>query len=417
MNIYLAIIVFSLVAAYALESVGKLLNLRALEPELPEEFGDTFDEEKYRRSQEYTKECSKLNLISSTVNLAILLSFIFLGGFPWLDSLLVDLGLPPLFTGLLFFAVLVSAQAILGEPFDLYKTFVLEEKYGFNKMGIKTYLGDKLKELVLSLCIGIPVLAVFLLFFQNFATWGWLYAWVFIVLVMIVLQYVAPTWIMPLFNKFTPLEEGELKTKIRDYAEKMGFDLSGIYVMDGSKRSTKSNAFFTGFGKKKRIALFDTLLEKHQPDELLSVLAHEVGHFKLKHILKNMLLGICKTGILLYIMSFFIAHPPLFHAFGMQNVSVYAGLVFFSLLYTPISIILSLFLNMLSRKYEFQADKFAARTTGDAENLIQALKSLSADNLSNLTPHPFYVFLEYSHPPVLQRIRELRQYEFSRIKP
>ncbi len=409
MNIYLAIIIFSLIAVYMLEGVGQLLNIRALDPELPEEFRDTFDENKYKTSQEYTRDSTKLNLISSSVNLAIVLGFILLGGFPWLDSLVRSLGLSNLWTGMLFFAVLTFAQGVIGEPFDLYRTFVLEERFGFNKMTLRTYLSDKLKELLLMLLIGGPVLAGFLLFFQNYTDWGWFYAWMFILLIMLVLQYVAPTWILPLFNRFTPLEEGELKTKIMEYAEKMGFDLSGIFVMDGSKRSTKSNAFFTGFGKKKRIALFDTLIENHDPDELVSVLAHEVGHFKLKHILKNMLLGVFKTGVLLYIMSFFITHPPLFEAFGMQKVSVYAGLVFFMLLYTPISIILALFVNNLSRRYEYQADAFAAETTGDSENLVRALKRLSADNLSNLTPHPFYVFLEYSHPPVLNRIRKLKQ--------
>ncbi|MFW6415262.1 MAG: M48 family metallopeptidase [Thermodesulfobacteriota bacterium] len=409
MNIYLAIIIFSLIAVYILEGVGQLLNIRALDTGLPEEFRDTFDENKYKNSQEYTRKSTKLNLISSTVNLAVVLGFILLGGFPWLDSLLRGLELSNLFTGLLFFAVLAVAQGVIGEPFELYRTFVLEEKFGFNRMTLRTYLGDKLKELLLILLIGGPVLAGFLLFLQNFTDWGWFYAWMFIVLVMLVLQYIAPTWILPLFNKFTPLEEGELKSKIMQYAQRMGFDLSGIFVMDGSKRSTKSNAFFTGFGKKKRIALFDTLIEKHEPDELVSVLAHEVGHFKLKHILKNILLGIFKTGVLLYIMSFFITHEPLFEAFGMQNVSVYAGLVFFMLLYTPVSIVLALFVNSLSRKYEYQADAFAAKTTGDSDSLVRALKRLSADNLSNLTPHPFYVFLEYAHPPVLHRIRELKQ--------
>lgn len=409
MNLYLAIVLFSLILAYLMESLGQILNISALDPCLPKEFRDACDETKYQKSQVYTKSKTRLNLITSSVNLVLLLGFILLGGFPWLDSLVRSLGLPFLGSGLVFVAILILAQDLLNEPFELYQIFVLEEKFGFNRTGLGTYLSDKLKALFLMLVIGGPVLAGVLLFFKYFADWVWLYVWGLTIFVVVVLQYLAPTWILPLFNKFTPLEQGDLKKKILDYAQNVGFDLSGIYVLDGSKRSSKSNAFFTGFGKKKCIALYDTLIEKHDPQELVCVLAHEVGHYKLRHILKNLFLFIVKSGIILWIMSFFISYPPLFEAFGMQKPSVYAGLVFFALLYTPISVIFSIFMNFLSRKHEYQADRFAANTTGDTENLIRALKRLAVDNLSNLTPHPFYVFLQYSHPPVLERIRALRQ--------
>ena len=411
MNIYLLIILVSMIGAYLLENASIYLNVRHLDPVVPREFIDVVDREKYRRSQEYTRKQSKVHLFHSSVNLAILLAFILGGGFAWLDGLVRSFSLPPVWSGLIFFACLGFALDLFSLPFEIYNTFVLEEKFGFNRMTPKLFLTDKLKGYLLTLAIGGPLLAGILLFLSSYPDWGWLFAWSLIVLVMLLVHCLAPTLILPLFNTFTPLEEGDLKRKIEAYAWRNGFDLSGIFVMDGSKRSSKSNAFFTGLGRKKRIALFDTLVEKHEPDELVAVLAHEIGHYKKKHILKNMILAIVKTGILLFLVSLFISHPPLFAAFGLNQPSVYAGLVFFALLYTPIALILSLYLNFLSRKFEYQADAFAAKTTTRPENLIQALKRLSADNLSNLTPHPFYVFLNYSHPPVLNRIKALKQAE------
>jgi len=413
MHIYLVIIIVFLVGGYLLEALAQYLNLNHLASELPEEFSDTFDAKEYKKSQDYTRAKTRLEIISSSVNLVILLAFIFLGGFPWLDGLVRSLGWTEAWTGIVFIGLLALAQDLISLPFEIYNNFGLEERFGFNRMGWKTFLSDKLKEYFLLALIGIPLLFWILLFFGKFPHIGWLYAWGFIIVIMLAIQYVAPTWILPLFNKFTPLEDGELKDKITNYIQKTGFKLKGIFVMDGSKRSTKSNAFFTGFGKKKRIALFDTLINKHEPNELVAVLAHEIGHYKLKHNLKNLFIAIIKLGIVLYLMSIFITHPPLFQAFGLENMSVYAGLIFFALLYTPVSLIMSVIFNHLSRKYEFQADSFAAKSTEQPRDLIRALKKLSADNLSNLTPHPLYVFLEYSHPPVLDRINNLRHLENS----
>lgn len=413
MHIYLVIIIVFLIGGYLLEALAQYLNLNHLASELPEEFSDTYDAKEYRKSQDYTRAKTRLEIISSSVNLVILLAFIFLGGFPWLDGLVRSLGWTEAWTGIVFIGLLALAQDLISLPFEIYNNFGLEERFGFNRMGWKTFLSDKLKEYFLLALIGIPLLFWILLFFGKFPHLGWLYAWGVIIVIMLAIQYVAPTWILPLFNKFTPLEDGELKNKITNYIQKTGFKLKGIFVMDGSKRSTKSNAFFTGFGKKKRIALFDTLINKHEPNELVAVLAHEIGHYKLKHNLKNLFIAIVKLGIVLYLMSIFITHPPLFQAFGMEHMSVYAGLIFFALLYTPVSLIMSVIFNHLSRKYEFQADSFSAKSTEQPQDLISALKKLSADNLSNLTPHPLYVFLEYSHPPVLDRIKNLRYLENS----
>ncbi|MFW6054596.1 MAG: M48 family metallopeptidase [Thermodesulfobacteriota bacterium] len=411
MNIYLIVILVSVIGAYLLENTAVFLNVRHLDPAVPKEFIDVVDREKYRRSQEYTRKQSKVNLFHSSVNLAIVLAFILGGGFAWLDGLVRTFSLGPVWTGLIFFAFLGIALDLASLPFEIYTTFVLEEAFGFNRTTPGLFIKDKLKGYLLALVIGGPLLSGVLLFLGRYPDWGWLFAWSLVTLVMLLLHFLAPTLILPLFNTFIPLEDGELKRKIEAYARRNGFDLSGIFVMDGSRRSTKSNAFFTGLGRKKRIALFDTLIERHEPDELVAVLAHEIGHYKKRHIRKNMILAIAKTGILLYLVSLFISHPPLFAAFGLYQPSVYAGLVFFALLYTPIALLLSLYLNSLSRKFEYQADAFAAETTKRPENLIQALKRLSVDNLSNLTPHPFYVFVNHSHPPVLNRIKALRRQE------
>lgn len=352
MNIYLGIILISIVGAYLLENAALYLNLGHLDPEVPLEFRDVLEREQYRRSQEYTRMQSRANLVQSTVHLAILLAFISCQGFAWLDSLVRSISLGPVWTGLIFFALLGIALDLISLPFELYNVFVLEERFGFNRMTPGLFLKDKIKGYLLSLAIGAPLLAGVLLFLDRYPDWGWFWAWSLVTLILLLLHFLAPTLILPLFNTFTPLEEGDLKQKIEEFSGTNGFDLSGIFVMDGSKRSTKSNAFFTGLGRKKRIAFFDTLIERHDPEELLAVLAHEIGHFKQGHIKKNMALAICKTGILFYLVSWFVTFPPLFAAFGLNQPSVHAGLVFFALLYTPVSLILSMYLNFVSRKYE-----------------------------------------------------------------
>jgi STE24 endopeptidase len=272
-----------------------------------------------------------------------------------------------------------------------------------------TFILDKLKGILLRALIGIPLLAGILAFFIYAGDWAWLYAWLVVTAFTLLMQYIAPTWIMPLFNKFTPLEEGELRNEIEEYTKKVDFSLKGLFVIDGSKRSSKSNAFFTGFGKNKRVALYDTLIENHTIKELVAVLAHEIGHYKKKHIVKGMVISIVHSAVLFFLLSIFLNEQGLFDAFYMDQMTVYAGLVFFGMLYAPIEMILSIFMQMSSRKHEFEADAYAVETTGNQADMISTLKKLSKDNLSNLTPHPWYVFLNYSHPPVLQRIEAIKE--------
>jgi len=410
-TLLLSLVLAFLIGAAGLQNLAALLNVKGLRAELPAEFHGSFDRERYRQSQRYTTSRTKLGVLSSGVNLLILVLFILAGGFPWLHGLVASFELPWLATGLLFLGLLALAQDVIDLPFELYHTFRLEQSFGFNRMSPVTFITDKIKTYGLSLIIGVPIMAGILLFFRSFPQIGWLYAWGLVAVVSLALQYLGPRFILPLFNTFRELEEGELRSRIEEYARRVGFDVAGIFVMDGSKRTSKSNAFFTGLGRKKRIALFDTLLEKHAPSELLAVLAHEVGHFKLGHITKSMALNLVKMGLLLWLLSLFIAYEPLYRAFGLESTPLYAGLVFFFLLYTPLSLVLTLGINALSRRFEFQADAFAAQTTGRPGDLIKALKRLSTDNLSNLTPHPLLVLLEYSHPPVLQRIQALRALE------
>jgi len=408
MNIYAIIILVAIVVDFVLEIISNRLNLKSLTKKLPDEFEDVYDEDTYAKSQEYTRTRTKFGFITGTFNLLLLLGFWFSGGFNWLDQWARGFDYGVIGTGLIFIGALVIAKSIISLPFSLYSTFVIEERFGFNKTDAKTFIADRLKGLALSVLIGGPLLAGIIAFFEYGGAWAWLYAWLAVTAFSLVMQYVAPTWIMPLFNKFEPLEDGELRQAIESYADKVDFPLQGIYVMDGSKRSSKSNAFFTGFGKNKRIALFDTLIENHTTEELVAVLAHEIGHYKKKHIVKNMTISILHTGIMFVLLSIFLQVPALFDAFFMDQMSVYAGLLFFGLLYSPVETILGIFMQMMSRTHEYEADNFAASTIEKPEEMVNVLKKLSKDNLSNLTPHPFYVFLNYSHPPALKRIKAIR---------
>jgi len=409
MNIFTIIILAAILIDFTLGMISDRLNLNALSKDLPDEFEDVYDEETYAKSQEYTRVNTKFGFITGTFDLLLLLAFWFAGGFNWLDQWARSFEFSVIGTGLIFIGVLVLAKMIISMPFSLYSTFVIEERFGFNKTDAKTFAADRLKGLTLSVLIGGPLLAGIIAFFEYGGAWAWLYAWLAVTAFSLIMQYVAPTWIMPLFNKFEPLEDGELRQAIEAYADKVDFPLQGIYVMDGSKRSSKSNAFFTGFGKNKRIALFDTLIDNHTTEELVAVLAHEIGHYKKKHIVKNMTISILHTGIMFVLLSIFLQVPALFDAFFMDEMSVYAGLLFFGLLYSPVETILGIFMQMMSRKHEYEADRFAAKTIDKPEEMVNVLKKLSKDNLSNLTPHPVTVFLNYSHPPALKRIESIRK--------
>lgn len=412
MNIYAVIILCTIVLSYVLDLFADILNLRALSSELPDEFNKVYDAEAYRKSQEYTRVNTRFGFVTSTFGLVSTLVFWFAGGFNYLDQIVRGWDFYPIINGLLYIALLMLFRTVVSLPFRVYATFVIEERFGFNKTTPRIFVIDRLKVLGLSIGIGGPVLAGVLAFFEYAGAYAWFYCWIVMTVLMIFLQFIVPTWIMPLFNKFTPLEEGELRDKIFAYARSVDFPLENVFMMDGSKRSTKSNAFFTGFGKHKRIALFDTLIEKQSVAGLVSILAHEIGHYKKKHILKGLLISILHIGLNFFLLSIFLSHKGLFDAFYMEEMSIYAGLIFFGMLYSPIELILSIFLQIISREHEYEADQFAVETTENPENFVYALKTFSVHNLSNLTPHPFYVFLNYSHPPVLERIRVIRHISF-----
>ena len=407
MNPYLIVIIASLVGVWLLQTLANALNLRHLRAEVPDGFGDVFDAQTYARSQRYVRANTLFTVVADGWSLVLVLAVILAGGFNWLDLWVRALGLPPLLTGLAYVAAVGLAGSLVGLPFEVYHTFVLENRFGFNTTSLKTFVADRLKGLVLTAVLGGPLLAGVLYFFGRAGDAAWLWCWGLSTLFILGVTYVAPTWILPLFNTFTPLEQGELRAAIEDYARKADFELDGIFVMDGSRRSTKGNAFFTGLGKRKRIALFDTLLREQTVEEIVAVLAHEVGHAKCGHVRKRLVTGVLRTGAIFFLMSLFLDSPGLFAAFGMEHMSTYTGLVFFVLLYTPVSLALTVAGNCISRRHEFQADAFSARTTGNSEAMVSALKKLSANNLSNLTPHPLSVWLEYGHPPIVERVRAL----------
>jgi len=411
MNIYLIIILFILIFDYLLSFIVRTLNLKALDPTLPSEFEDTFDKEKYLKSQDYTRTNSKFSYITSTFSLLLSLVFIFGGVYNSIDQYVLSLGYNSILTGLLFFGFLSIITDILSLPFSLYSTFIIEEKFGFNKTTIGTFFMDKIKGYFLMLALGAPVLATILYFFNKFPVYAWLYAWLLLTVFSLVMQPVFNIFIAPMFNKFTPLPEGPLLSKIQDYLRKVDFPVKKLEVMDGSKRSSHSNAYFSGMGKNKRIALFDTLVEQMDDDEILAVIAHEVGHYKLKHVHMGILLSSLQSGIMFYILSWFIMNPDLFAVFKMENLSIYASLLFFSILYTPISMIMGFIFSFISRKNEFAADAYSAKTSNMPDKLITGLKKMSKENLSNLTPHWLNVMLNYSHPPVLERIKALANYK------
>ena len=409
MNPYLIFILTVLFLGYLLNLAVATLELRSLDLKLPEEFRDVYSQEKYRQSQEYTRTNTRFSLVHDTFSLLVTVAFILAGGFNYLDMVARSISENPIITGLLFTGMLIFLSSLAGLPFSIYSTFVIEEKFGFNKTTVKTYVLDIIKGTVLAVCIGGPLLAALLWFFQTAGDTAWLYCWLAVTVFTLVVQFLAPVLIMPLFNKFTPLEEGELAQRIKDYAGEQKFSIQGIYTMDGSKRSTRLNAFFTGFGRFRRIVFFDTLVSKLDTGEIVAVLAHEMGHFKHKHIFKMMAVSILQTGLMFYILSLFLGNQQLFAAFGMEHVSVYGGLILFGFLYAPVSSLLSIVFNIFSRKHEYEADAWVVSSTGRGEDLIMGLKKLSLHNLSNLTPHPLNVFLNYSHPPVLQRIAALRK--------
>jgi STE24 endopeptidase len=407
MNAIAFIILGTLLADFLLNLLADGLNLKNLRTELPKSFENVYNAERYRQSQKYLKAHTRFGWFVSVFNLTVLLVFWFAKGFALLDNWVRAFELGPIYSGLIYVGTLLLFKGLLSLPFGIYSTFIIEARFGFNKTTPATYILDLLKGLLLAVLLGTPLLAAILAFFEYAGPHAWWYCWIGVTLYMLMVQFVAPAWIMPLFNKFTLLEEGELKSAILAYAKNIKFPLENVYQMDGSRRSTKSNAFFTGFGRHKRIVLFDTLIKQHTVNELVAILAHEMGHYKKKHIRQSLILGILQTGLMLFLLAQFITYQGLFDAFYLPQQSVYAGMLFFAMLYAPIDFFSGILMQWRSRRNETAADQFAAETTRDPDSMVSALKKLSVHNLSNLTPHPFYVFFNYSHPPVLQRIRML----------
>ncbi len=409
MNTIAIIVLTALLTEAFLSFYSEFVNLKRVNTDLPDEFKNLYDAESYKKSQEYLKVTTKFSWIVSFLDIIILLIFWFMKGFPILDHLVRGFGYNSVISGLLYMGILLGFKFIISLPFSIYSTFVIEEKFGFNKTTPKTFVLDLIKSIILSTIFGGILLSLILLFFENAGEYAWLYCFISVTGFVFLIQYLYPVFIMPLFNKFYEIEDGELKTSLMNYSKSINFPLTKIFKMDGSKRSTKSNAFFTGFGNNKRIVLFDTLIEKHTVSELVAVLAHEMGHYKKNHIKKMMIIGIGQMGIIFYLLSVFLGYEELFKAFYMENISIYAGLIFFSMLFSPISFFLNILMQYISRKHEYEADAFAVKTTSENIHLIDALKKLSVDNLSNLTPHPLFVFLNYSHPPVLKRIAAMKE--------
>ena len=403
-QIYYWIIIGALVGEYLLSICSSLLNMNSITENVPEGFQDYYDKEKYSQSQVYLKDKTRFGIFTGTFSLLLMLVVIHTGLFGILDEFIREQTQHPILSGLLFFGIIFIINDIINIPFSIYGTFVIEEKFGFNKTSPKTFILDKLKGYGLMVVLGSMVMGSILYFFNAYGENGWWIAWMLISAFMVAVQPLFVHVIAPMFNKFEPLEEGDLRSAIEQFSEKVKFPIARIDVMDGSRRSAHSNAYFSGFGKSRRIALFDTLLEKHSTKGIVSVVAHEVGHYKKKHIITGTIIGMIETGIMLYVFNLFMNETALFAVFGLKEISVYAGLVFFGMLYAPVSIVLSIFTTALSRKNEYEADAYSLETTGDKEALINMLKGLSAANLSHLTPHWLTVFLSYSHPPVKDRI-------------
>lgn len=382
------------------------LNFKHFSDAIPDELKDVYNETEYLKSQQYKKETYFFSLLISCISFVVLLVFLWIDGFAIVDELARKITTNNIIISLLFFGILSLATTLLSIPFSYYSTFFIEEKYGFNKTSKKLFFIDKIKGILLSTILGGFILFLIILFYQYFGQQFWIYALALITLFSLLLNMFYSSLIVPLFNKQTPLEEGQLKDSLKAFVQKAGFKLDQLFVIDGSKRSTKANAYFTGFGPNKRVVLYDTLINDLESEEIVAVLAHEVGHYKHKHIIYNFIISTVLTALMLYILSIFIHSTVLAQSLGVEISNFHIGLIAFGLLYTPIGVLTGLFNNHISRKFEYQADHYA-NSFGLGKSLISALKKLSKNNLSNLTPHSWYVFVHYSHPTLLQRTKNL----------
>jgi STE24 endopeptidase len=405
-NIIFFLIIIIPVTGYVTERILEHLNSKMWSETLPDKLKGICDENEYRKTQLYQKDNNRLSFWSSTFNLILIITMICAGGFALVDNIARSINSNPILISLLFFGIIGMASDLINIPFSWYDSFVIEKKYGFNKMTFRTFLTDHIKSWFLVLLIGIPVLGLITWFYYKTGNWFWLYAWGLITLFSVIMNLFYSELIVPLFNKQTPLEAGQLRQKIEEFATKTGFKLRDIYVIDGSKRSTKANAYFSGFGPKKRIVLYDTLIKDLTEEQIVAVLAHEIGHYKRKHVLISLISSFIITGLMLFLFSLVANNPSLSQAIGVKVSSFHIGLIVFGILYSPLSLAIGLISNFISRRNEFQADKYVKDNYKPAL-LGEALKKLSVKNLSNMMPHPIYVFFHYSHPTLLKRLEKL----------
>jgi STE24 endopeptidase len=404
-NIFYLILLIP-VAGFIIERFLDWLNSKMWSDKLPGKLTGICDEEEYRKTQRYQKDNIRFGLWTSLFNLLVIIIMITGGGFTLVDSAARSISTHPVLISIIFFGIIGLASDIINIPFSWYDSFVIEAKYGFNTMTTRIFITDHLKSLLLAVLIGTPVLGLITWLYYKTGPGFWLYAWGLITVFSLFINFFYSELIVPLFNKQVPLPEGQLRDEIESFSKKAGFQLKNIYTIDNSKRSTKANAYFSGFGSKKRIVLYDTLMKDLDDKEIVAVLAHEIGHYKKKHIIINVLLSVIMTGIMLFLFSLIVNNPALSVALGMENPSFHVGLVVFGILYSPISLAIGLITNIISRRNEFAADKFTLDYY-DPAILAGALKKLAVKNLSNMTPHPVYVFFHYSHPPLLERIKRL----------
>ncbi|MFM7431827.1 MAG: M48 family metallopeptidase [Flammeovirgaceae bacterium] len=405
-QIILYIILAISIVSYVFDLLLEIVNLKAQRKEIPSEIASFYDQEKYLKSLSYTNEQTLFGFFKEGFSFLLSMSILMLGGFGWLDNFLRNYITQEIPLALAFFGATILVSDIITIPFQLYDTFVIEEKYGFNKTSIRTFVVDKLKGYALGAIIGGLLLSILLYLIQSIGDNFWIWFGLIAIAFIFFVNMFYSSLILPLFNKLTPLEEGELKTSIETFAQKVNFPLDNIFVMDGSKRSNKANAFFSGIGKKKKIVLFDTLIKNHSKDELVAVLAHEVGHFKKKHIVYAFVLSAMQIAFTLYILSLMVFNQQLSIALGGTQQALHLNLIAFGILFSPISGITGLLMSIYSRKNEFEADAYAKQTFNGL-SLANALKKLSVDSLDNLYPHPVYVFFCYSHPPLLKRLKAL----------
>ncbi len=413
-NTIFIIIICILVFEYLLERYLAYLNSTYWSDELPKDLEGIYDAEKYKKSQDYLKTKHKFSVITSSFSVILILFVLFFNGFAFVDDFVRQYTTNSILMALLFFGIIAFASDILSTPFSVYGTFVIEQKFGFNRTTPKTFVFDKIKGWLLSILLGGGLLSVIIWVYNTTGNYFWIWAWIIISLFSVFMAMFYSTLIVPLFNKQTPLEHGELREAIEEFANRAAFKLANIFVIDGSKRSSKANAYFSGFGMKKRIVLYDTLIKKHSTGELVAVLAHEIGHYKMKHTLIGLTISVIQTGLMLLILSFLIRNPVLSQALGTNNHSFHLAILVFGILYSPLSLVLGLIMNVFSRKFEYNADRFAGEKY-NPEALQSALRKLSVDNFSNLRPHPLYVFFHYSHPPLLKRLEALRRLEKQNI--